>query len=152
MKKQNINMMKNENKHISRRKAWRIVMGNINTFPCDERAGNEVKLNMLNKLIGNESTDIVLISEHNKNMRYLPKKLQPWTIMKSWWDRKAIRSTYLKLTVATTNEPGGTMIITTARATAHTIKAGEDEYNLGRWNYVTLRGRNQHMTTVISAY
>jgi hypothetical protein len=44
------------------------------------------------------------------------------------------------------------MIITHSRSTAHTCEHGEDENQLGRWNYITLRGKHETYMTIISVY
>lgn len=49
-------------------------------------------------------------------------------------------------------EPGGTMIVTHSRASAHTCMAGQDNQQLGRWNCITLKGKQEHYTTIVSIY
>jgi hypothetical protein len=49
-------------------------------------------------------------------------------------------------------EQGGTAIVTHSRSSAHTIASGGDSRKMGRWNWVTLRGKDQIMTTIISIY
>ena len=44
------------------------------------------------------------------------------------------------------------MILTHSRATAHTCTAEADDQLLGRWNYITLKGKRERYTTIISVY
>jgi exonuclease III len=131
---------------------WRIIIGNINSFPGVEGGTNKYKLERFKKLvIGNEG-DIVLLSEHNKNLSVTKHHNQPAEIMKRWWPSTITRASYLASTSKAGFEPGGTMIITHSKATAHTCQAGEDKQQLGRWNYITLRGKKEQYTTIISIY
>lgn len=93
----------------------------------------------------------MLIAEHNKNIVWLPKKKHPMSIMKQWWKKTAVQTSNLKSSSESSTEPGGTMIITNSRSTAHTIFAGEDAVLLSRWNYIMLRGKNKE-TTIVSIF
>jgi hypothetical protein len=102
-------------------------------------------------VVGNES-DIIMISEHNKNFNNVSYDAQPYQKMKQWWPKTSVRASFLSSNNKSTFEPGGSMIITNSKATAHTCHSGEDKYLLGRWNYITIRGKNEHYTTIISVY
>ena len=43
-------------------------------------------------------------------------------------------------------------MLTKDRSTAHTIKRGIDERNLGRWTWVTVKGKQQLKTSIITIY
>jgi hypothetical protein len=49
-------------------------------------------------------------------------------------------------------QPGGTATIITDRWTCHIITTGMDPYDLGRWSYVTLRGKSDTTICIITAY
>lgn len=72
--------------------------------------------------------------------------------MKKWWPNTIVRSSSLASSSNSTFEPGGTMIVTNTRSTAHTCEAGADSQNLGRWNYILLQGKIIKYTTIISIY
>jgi hypothetical protein len=104
------------------------------------------------KLVVGREGDIILISEHNKNLSVIHNRDRPIEQVKTWWPSTITRSSYLASTSKARFEPGGTMIITHSRSTAHTCAHGEDEQHLGRWNFITLRGKNEKYTTIISIY
>jgi len=131
---------------------WIIIVGNINSFPHDKDNHNILKLDKLRKMLMEQDSDIVLVSEHNKNLNRITKHMQPSTIIKGWWSNTITRSSSLASDSKTTFEPGGTMIITHSRSSAHTCHAEQDTQLLGRWNYITLRGKSGKYTTIISVY
>lgn len=145
--------MNNKIRNIGRQKqAWRITIGNINSFPNDSNGTNTVKLDIFQQLVVGNQSDIILISEHNKNMTNIDYHQQPGLCMKKWWPSTVVRTSFLALTSRAKYEPGGTMIVTNSRATAHTCTAGEDSQRLGRWNYITLRGKKDQYTTIFLVY
>jgi hypothetical protein len=95
---------------------------------------------------------MIMVSEHNKNMHAIEYQRKPATLVKQWWQQTILRWSQLISTSTANFEPGGTMIITHTRSTAHTCSAGDDKYHLGRWNYITLRGKQEQYTTIISVY
>lgn len=131
---------------------WRIMIGNINSFPLRSNKQNQYKMEMLRTLMVGNCSDIILISEHNRNIKRLQHENNPAEIVRRWWPRTVTRYSYLESNNSSTFEPGGTMIITNEQATAHTCKSGEDKQMLGRWNYITIRGKHEHYTTIISVY
>jgi hypothetical protein len=131
---------------------WRIVIGNINSFPGEENDNNKFKLDRLRQLLHKHDYDIIMLSEHNKNIFSMNYHRKPSTLVKRWWQNTTVRWSQLISPSKATFEPGGTMIITHTRSTAHTCQSGEDRYNLGRWNYITLRGKQEQYTTIISVY
>jgi len=72
--------------------------------------------------------------------------------MKNWWQNTISRSELLKSKSESMFEQGGTAIVTHSRSSAHTIASGGDSWKMGRWNWVTLRGKDQIMTTIITIY
>jgi Endonuclease/Exonuclease/phosphatase family. len=131
---------------------WRITIGNINSFPDESNGNNKIKLDTLRKLVTTNDSDILIICEHNKNLKTIGYHHQPSEIIKKWWPQTITRSSFLASSNSSKFEPGGTMIVTNTRATAHTCQAGEDCQQLGRWNYITLKGKKDRYTTIISVY
>lgn len=133
-------------------KTWRIIVGNINSFPSSYCKDQKFKLDTMKDLLVHAHTDIVVISEHNQNIRRLSTRDQPAEQVKRWWPQTTVRTSSLISSSTERYEPGGTMIITNTRATAHTCAQGHDIQDLGRWNYITLRGKREYYTTVVSVY
>jgi len=50
------------------------------------------------------------------------------------------------------NQPGGTLTTVVGNWTSRIIERGVDPYNLGRWTYFTLRGRNNIKILLATAY
>jgi hypothetical protein len=126
----------------SDRKIWRITIGNINSFPTGNNGTSLHKLEVFRNLVVGNNSDIILISEHNKNLKNTQQFEQPKHIVHGWWPKTITRTSYLTSNSRSTFEPGGTMIITSTRASSHTFQCGEDKYLLGRWNYISLKGKN----------
>lgn len=131
---------------------WRLTIGNINSFPDESNGNNKIKLDTLRSLVTKNHSDIIIMCEHNKNLKTIGYHNQPSEILKKWWPQTITRSSYLASSNSSKFEPGGTMIVTNTRATAHTCQAGEDSQQLGRWNYITLKGKQDRYTTIISVY
>jgi exonuclease III len=142
----------NKNTKLKETTTWRIIVGNINSFPGTSGKNNPYKLDRFKKLVMDHGGDIIVISEHNKNMNATKNHNKPAEIVKKWWPNTITRSSNLSSTNSNQFEPGGTMIITHSRSTAHTCAHGEDTHQLGRWNYITIRGKREHYTTIISIY
>jgi len=53
---------------------WRIIIGNINSFPTGTNGINQYKLDKLQTLLNKKGIDIALISEHNRNVQKLSFK------------------------------------------------------------------------------
>lgn len=148
--------MTNQRRNINRSNklpgTWRITIGNINSFPIDSSGISTHKIDMLRNLVVDNESDIVLISEHNRNLHNVKQSAQPSQTMKQWWPNTVVRASFLSSPNKSTFEPGGTMIVTNSKATAHTCMSGQDVQLLGRWNYISLRGKHEHYTTLISVY
>ena len=103
-------------------------------------------------LVTASDCDTLLLSEHNMNVLRTEYRGRPWTLMKNWWQRTVSRFEWLKSTSESPYEQGGTAVITNTRSSAHTIAAGGDTRKMGRWNWITLRGKEDKMTTILSIY
>jgi hypothetical protein len=131
---------------------WRIIIGNINSFPYDNTIGNNAsKLETFKQLVTTTWSDIIILSEHNRNLKSLEFHHQPATIICKWWTNTIVRASCLVSNSRASFEPGGTMIVTHSRSTARTCQAGGDKQNLG-WNFITIKGKKEHYTTIISVY
>lgn len=127
-------------------------MGTINTFPRENKGENKAKLDVFKQLVTSGECDLLLLSEHNTNLLKKRGRVRPDNVMKNWRQNSISRFEWLKSTSESMFEQGGTAIVTHSRSSAHTIASGGDSRNMGRWNWVTLRGKDQIMTTIISIY
>ena len=65
------------------------------------------------------------------------------------------RSTFLRepnRELRTLRQPGGVAIIANVKYTSHIVSLGNDARKLGRWRWITLRGKDQHKLCIIGAY
>ena len=137
---------------------WRILIGNIGTFPNEGTGQGKLKMDVLKHLCTSSDADMILLNEHNMNLHNTVQEKRPNSIMSKWKqnsighfvqfeeekDRRAFNRE--------TKEYGGTGIMTNGRATAHRIDYGEDNRKMGRWNWCTVKGKNEKKTTIISVY
>lgn len=145
-------MNKNNTNTTKHNDYWRLIIGNINSFPGAKGGINKFKMDRLKQLTVGKEGDIIMMSEHNKNLSATTYNDKPSELIKKWWPATITRSAYLVSANKSRFEPGGTMIITHSKSTAHTCSHGEDTQHLGRWNYITLRGKKDKYTTIISVY
>lgn len=137
---------------------WRIMFGNINGFPTNNDDSSNPKMDQFQYLLETAIPDVLGISEHGKVMNRLQREEQPSRIMKNWGkdriNRIILRFLWLQgeRDDRDKTEVGGTGIITMNKGTNHTIGAGEDRDKLGRWNWVTIKGRKNRKITIISIY
>jgi len=128
-------------------------VGIINTFPRENNGENKAKLDSFKHLVISSECDLLVLSEHNTNLLKTRGRDRPDNVMKNWWQNTISRFEWLKSTSESMFEQGGTAIVTHSRSSAHTIASGGDSRKMGRWNWVTLRGKDQIMTTtIISIY
>jgi len=142
----------NSENQATNKDTWKITIGNINSFTHDGDGTNRYKLEKFKQITLGRGTDIILMSEHYKDIEKLPYWTRPTTLVRRWWSNTVCRFSYLVSGNEARFEPGGTMIITHSRSSAHTCHAEEDRQYLGRWNYITLRGKHDTFTTIISIY
>jgi hypothetical protein len=50
------------------------------------------------------------------------------------------------------HKPGGTLTVVVDRWTSRVHSKGQDPFGLGRWPFVTLRGRQESLITIVPAY
>ena len=86
---------------------------------------------------------------HWKHETSLPRFKQ---VLNQFWDRRNISTSETITSRKFIYTPGGSVIFSTANIASTIIKSGEVEEGLGRWSYVTYRGRNQTKITLILVY
>jgi exonuclease III len=131
---------------------WRMVVGNINGSPLEGNKLQQSKYDVLKELVRISAPDILCVSEHKRRMNSINRRSRPATTMKNWMVNTISRYTWMRGEPDSKDELGGTGIITSGKASTHTIGSGDDDKNMGRWNWVTIQGKRGTKTTVISIY
>ena len=63
---------------------WRIVIGNIGTFPNEGTGQGKMKMDTLKHLYTSSDADMILLNEHNMNIRNITQEQRPDSIMNEW--------------------------------------------------------------------
>ena len=130
---------------------WRILCINVNNFPAERNGFEKAKFDLLKTTMAASDADIIGMSEVGRNEYNMELENRPTTKIKEWFENGTATATWNHDSI-TSYEPGGTMIITRDKSTAHTIKRGTDERRLGRWAWISVRGKRDKCTTFISVY
>ena len=69
-----------------------------------------------------------------------------------YWRRHSIVTSEIALQWNRVHKPGGTGMIIRQLLKHSITNDGEDSFNMGRWSYSTIRGRNKRRVTVITVY
>ena len=131
---------------------WRIIAININNFPTEKNGIDKAKYDLLKKTITDSDADIVGISELGRNEDNLPFHMRPSNVIKKWVERGTAKSAWNRRNTLSKYEPGGVLLSTRDKSTAHIVKKGNDNRNLGRWTWITLKGKQNLHTTIITVY
>ena len=139
--------MKNKSPHDTH-----ILLCNINTMPHNN---NNVKKDICRDIATNDF-DIKLLNEINKDQRALNQQDRTGEIVKNWWQRTICRDEYLiDDGVKATNgarQQGGVATIINNDTINLVIDQGGDKRKLGRCRWVTIRGKRNVRTTIITSY
>jgi hypothetical protein len=73
-------------------------------------------------------------------------------IMCRVWDSSTFQVSQSKEKFKSSYQPGGTFSAVTGRWTSRVVDKGEDPYQLGRWSFITLRGKDSFLVTIITGY
>ena len=139
--------MRNKNKGD-----WRILLCNINTMPAHY---NNAKLDIYRRLATNE-VDINLLNEVNKDQRRTKHEDRTSNMVKKWWDKTLCKDEFLldeHMDMDTEQQPGGVATIINNDVIDHVfLKQGGDKRNLGRFRWVTVLGKGNVKTSIITCY
>ena len=131
---------------------WRIMSINVNNFPTETNGLEKAKIDTVKQFMVSSETDIFGIIELGKNENNIPEKARPSKVVKKWFENCVATPAWNERNNDSSFEPGGVMNITKDRSSAHAIKRGKDEKRLGRWAWVTIKGKQEKITTVVTAY
>ena len=129
---------------------WRIVSININNFPTEKDGHDKAKLDLLRETIHASGAEIIGISEMGRNENNLPFQKRPSNVTKAWVENGSSIASWNQRHHSNSVEPGGVLMLTKDRCTAHTIKKGKDERNLGLWTWMTVKVKQNLTTTIIT--
>ena len=130
---------------------WRILAINVNNFPSEKNGFEKAKIDLLKATLILSDADVMGLSEVGRNEYKMDFERTPSNIAKQWFENGIAHTAWNKDSISV-YEPGGSMMITRDKSTAHTIKRGSDARDLGRWTWTTVKGKQNVTTTFISAY
>lgn len=132
-----------------RNEHFRIGVININGIPKNSAHPKNINLQ---ETINNYSFDVIGLTETNCYWPMLEDKHKWSERVKQWWDKSKTITAYHKHPVTPVlHQPGGVMNIALNSTTNTVIKSGSDTI-MGRWTWMTLRGKHDIKTTVITVY
>ena len=108
----------------------------------------QYSLSMLNTL----GTGAVCLAETNLNWKHPRVHNQLKESLKKTWRHSASVTSHITEDIMGENQPGSTLTIVTNNWTSRIIERGSDPYGLGRWTYITLRGKNGLKILLVTAY
>lgn len=86
----------------------------------------------------------------NWNLPYQVKRVS--TVVREIWETSTIQTSQHPEIVCTQNQQGGTLQLLTDSWVSRLQYKGVDPYGLRRWSYMTLKGQNNKVVTIITAY
>ena len=96
--------------------------------------------------------DIIGITEVGRNEYNVSYERRPSKLVGDWFKNGIANVDWLRSTSRSQYEPGGIMTVTHGRSAVHTIARGKDQKNMGRWTWVTLKGKRENKTTIVATY
>jgi hypothetical protein len=128
----------------------RIGFQNIGGFPSQT---SNIKEEFIRLGIINWEFNLFGVAETNLDWRLQPENNKLWACTREWWEHAHISHTN-----NTTFPPiedkqyGGTALFTINDIAHRVTNKGCDTTNLGRWCWISLRGKNCYTLTIITAY
>ena len=133
----------------------RILLVNVNSigFISDQRSLESLKMEKLKRLIIKESVDYAALTETNKNWSAVPQEHSIWNGTQGWRQHRRAQVSWNK-TIRSTEERliGGTASLAFDDLVFRISQQSNDIRNLGRWSIVTIKGKNNLTTSVITCY
>jgi hypothetical protein len=72
--------------------------------------------------------------------------------IKQIWPASTYQTSRASEVFVSTYQPGGTATIICSHRTSRVIQKGEDPWGLGRWSFITLKGKENSKITIVTAY
>ena len=73
-------------------------------------------------------------------------------LFKKIWRSTVLQPSHTPDPFLSAHQPGGTLTAVCDNWVSRVIAKGEDPFGIGRWSYITLRGKNSVKITIITAY
>lgn len=128
----------------------RFYSGNIGTLPSKQSMMGQVKIDRWRDLVSDG--DIHVLTEINKDLGCAPEHDQLDNLVKGWWRGTMCRAEYLQETdyyYREVHQQGGVGVIIQGKTTSYILEQGGDDRKLGRWRWVTIRGKMQKKICVV---
>ena len=107
----------------------------------------------LKRVILTNEIDIVCLSEINKDWRMVSYENSIWGATQSWQEHRRIQISHnTSSPTQRVYQPGGTAMMILGELTFRISFQGSDPRRLGRWSSITLTGKNDTNTTLITCY
>ena len=100
----------------------------------------------------NYGAAIISLPETKTNWRFSHQKTMLHGLLRRVWNSSAFQTSHSSELFLSDRKPGGTATIVCANWTSRLVHKGEDPLGLGRWSYVTLRGKGTKLLTIVTAY
>ena len=131
-------------------KTIRIGFININGLP---KYKSSAKYDSIHQSIKACEIDILGIAESNRCWHKMLPDNTWQTISKEWWkDSKSCIAYNLQDLDSKIYQPGGTITVAIEGLCHRVRESGVDDRKLGRWSWLTLQGKNNLKTTIITTY
>jgi len=134
---------------IDHSKVFRVFLQNPNGL---HMSGTPYALQHDLKLCSQYGAAVLSLPETNTNWDLPETKALSSQALKNTWRKSAYIYSKSPEDFISTQQPGGTATVILDNWTSRVIDKGEDPLGLGRWSYVTLRGKGDRKLTVVTAY
>ena len=133
----------------------RFLLHNVNGigFVTGQRSRATVKLEKLKKILIENNFSYAALTEVNKDWRKTCYRNSIWGATSSWFEQRRVQTSH-----NTTQQPeseyqvGGTISMAMGELVYRVSSQGSDPRRLGRWSNMTVTGKNDLSTTIITCY
>ena len=133
----------------------RILLWNTNGigFTTSDRSMESLKMEKLKRLLHDHAIDYAALTELNKNWSKVDTPNTIWSATAGWRQHRRLQVSYNKhFPTDTERLIGGTASMAMDDMVFRCGEQGNDSRGLGRWSYITLQGKNNLKTTIITCY
>jgi hypothetical protein len=95
---------------------------------------------------------ILSLPETNTSWHHFSQISNTQNIFRKVWTTSAFQVSHGRENFHSSYKPGGTLTAVTGRWTSRVVDKGEDPFGLGRWSFITLRGKQDKRITFITGY
>jgi len=100
----------------------------------------------------NYGAAVLCLPETNTNWDQSSQLTTLRSLFHKIWRKTSIQTSHTPDPFLSNHKPGGTLTAVCDNWVSRVLCKGEDPFGLGRWSYVTLRGRRSFKITIITAY